>query len=168
MNAAGSGLAAEAPLVTCECTVLPEWIDYNGHMNVAWYVYAFDLASVALMDRLGLGDDYRATGFCSTFALESHILYQRELVEGDPIRITTQLIDFDPRRIHYFHRMLHGERGHQAATLEQLSIHVDRSGPKAAPMPALALQRLESLRAAHAALPVPEEAGRSVGIRRKA
>ena len=24
-------------------TVLPEWIDHNGHMNVAYYVLAFDL-----------------------------------------------------------------------------------------------------------------------------
>ncbi len=78
-----------APLELHHETVRPEWIDYNGHMNVAYYVLAFDLATDSFFDFLGLDEAYRETSGNSTFAVEAHITYQRELAEGDPLRFAT-------------------------------------------------------------------------------
>ncbi|HRZ24495.1 MAG TPA: thioesterase family protein, partial [Candidatus Contendobacter sp.] len=80
----------ESPLCLYTSVALPEWIDYNGHMNVAYYVLAFDHATDAFTEYLGLGRDYQERQRCSTFVVETHVNYQRELVAGDPIRITTQ------------------------------------------------------------------------------
>ena len=84
-----------APLDVHRATVLPEWIDWNGHMNVAYYVLVFDHATDAFLDYLGMGQAYRDEQNCSAFVVETHVNYQRELVAGDPMRITTQLLGFD-------------------------------------------------------------------------
>ena len=68
-------------------TVRPEWIDYNGHMNVAYYLLVFDHASDALIDQLDLGIDYRNRENCSMFAVETHITYEREVLEGDGLAV---------------------------------------------------------------------------------
>ncbi len=65
-----------------------DWIDYNGHMTVAYYVLAFDYSSDALMDYLGLDSDYREHTQNSAFVLEGHITYEQELVQDDPIHST--------------------------------------------------------------------------------
>src|SRR5690606_22498874 len=105
--------------------VHPDWIDFNGHMNVAYYVLAFDRATDKFFDWLGLDEAYRQATNRSTFALEQHILYLREVRLGDPLRFTTQLIDHDAKRIHYFHRMYHDREGYLAATTEIISMHID-------------------------------------------
>jgi acyl-CoA thioester hydrolase len=155
----------EAPLEFPLQRVLPQWIDYNGHMNVAWYVFAFDQCVDGLLDRIGLGPDYVSTRNCSSFTLEMHVNYLRELTEGDPLRITCQLLDFDDKRTHYFLTMHHADKGYVAATSEQISIHVDLGARRSGPYPAETMRRLERIRAAHAGLPRPELAGRSIGIR---
>jgi acyl-CoA thioester hydrolase len=155
----------EAPLALHREAVRAEWIDYNGHMNVAYYVLVFDHATDAFLDHLGLDGAYRAESGCSTFALESHLTYERELAEGDPLEITTQLLDFDERRIHFFHRMLHAGEGYLAATTELLSLHVDLGRRRAEPMSQSVLARLRVLGKAHARLPRPPQAGRAVGLR---
>src|SRR5689334_23702602 len=85
--------------------VLPEWVDYNGHMNVAWYVLAFDHATDALLDWLGLGRAYAESENRSVFVLETHVTYEREVTAGDTLRFRTRLIDHDARRLHVFHEM---------------------------------------------------------------
>ncbi|HSS64018.1 MAG TPA: thioesterase family protein, partial [Gammaproteobacteria bacterium] len=95
----------DAPLVLHQGKIQRDWIDYNGHMNVAYYVLVFDNATDALLDFLGMDEDYRKqTGF-TTYVLETHVTYDRELKENDPVRVETQLLDFDAKRLHYFSRM---------------------------------------------------------------
>ncbi|HUN51152.1 MAG TPA: thioesterase family protein [Candidatus Sulfotelmatobacter sp.] len=147
--------------------VLPEWIDYNGHMNVAFYVLAFDKALDSFCERYDLSLDYMKRSNCSTFVLEAHVTYQQEVLLGDPLHFTLQLLDVDPKRLHYFMRMYHADKGFLAATSEQLMVHVDMSDRRVAPMPTATLARLEALTTEHAGLPRPEEAGRIIGIRRK-
>ncbi len=99
------------PYSPYRATVAPEWIDYNGHMNVAYYVLAFDRATDRLFDYLGIGEAYRRATRHSIFALEAHVTYERELREGDEFEIATQLIDADRKRLHLFHAMTRSEDG---------------------------------------------------------
>ena len=146
--------------------VRPEYIDWNGHMNVAYYVLVFDHATDALFDYIGLDEAYRKANGYTTFTLEAQVTYQREVLEGDPLRITTQVLDFDHKRAHYFHRMHHAEEGWLAATNELLSLHIDTGKRRSTPFPEEIVARWAEAHAAHAALPRPPEAGRPMGIRR--
>ena len=148
--------------------VRPEWIDYNGHMNVAFYVLAFDHATDAVFEYLDIGEAYRRRTGCSMFAMEVHVLYMAELKEGEPLRITTQILGADEKRLHFFHRMYHAERGTPAACLVIMGLNVDMAARKARPFPPDAHARLQRAVAAHAAMPPPAEAGRVIGLRPKA
>lgn len=152
----------EAPFDRHRAEVLPEWIDVNGHMNVAYYVLAFDHATDLFFDYIGLDDSYRERTGGSTFAVESFVTYQREVVRGDPLRITTQLLAYDTKRLHFFHRMFHGTEGYLAATSEWLNLHINLNIRRVSPMPEEIQQRLAAIWAQHEALPVPEEVGRPV------
>lgn len=156
-----------APLELHRARVLPEWTDYNGHMNVAYYMLAFDHATDAFFDWLDLGHAYRRRTERSLFTLEAHIAYERELDAREALRFATQLVDFDAKRLHYFHWMYHAEKGFLAATNELLSIHVDLATRRSAPLPAEALERLARLKASHRHLPRPPGLGAVIGIRRR-
>jgi acyl-CoA thioester hydrolase len=157
---------SEAPLALYRDAVAPEWIDYNGHMNVAYYVLAFDRGTDRLLDHLGLGEAYRRATRHSIYVLEAHVTYERELKAGDPIAVTTQLIDADHRRLHVFHRMYHEEAGYLAATNELLALHVDLAGPRAVAMPAAAQAAVARLMAEHRALARPPQLGRRIALQR--
>ena len=157
----------EAPLRAPLARVLPEWIDYNGHMNVAFYVLAFDKALDTVFDRFDFGVDYVRRTNCSYFTLDIAISYAQEVTEGDPLAITFQLLDFDEKRLHYAMEMRHAEQGFLAAACEQLGVHVDLGTRRSAPMPGEIVQRLERVREAHRSLPCPAQVGRTIGIRRR-
>jgi acyl-CoA thioester hydrolase len=150
-----------------ELLVQPDWIDPNGHMNIARYVVAFDLASDAFCDHLGVGWAYmRATGN-STFALGMNLDYRRELFEGNPLRIATQLLDWDHKRLHIFHQMYHATEGFLAATNEVLFAHVCLAQRRSVPLPESAQAALARVASAHERLGVPEGAFRRLGIRER-
>ena len=77
------------------------------------------------------------------------------------------LLDFDHKRLHFFHRMYHATDEYLAATHEQISMHIDVRGPKGAPMAERIIERLESLFEAHSKQPRPSQSVRPIGIRRK-
>ena len=157
-------MTIETPFDRFTDRVRPEWTDYNGHMNVAYYFLIFDNATDAFYDYLGLDREYRERSGSSTFTLEGHITYDRELLEGDPVRVTSRLLDFDAKRLHYFHEMHHAEQGYLAATNELLGIHIDMGIRRSSPMPDRLLQRLAEVKQAHAALPPAPQVGRRIGI----
>lgn len=168
MDARGRDIVAGRPLVVHRETVKPEWIDYNGHMNVAYYVLAFDHATDALFDSLGLDTAYRdRTGF-STFALECHVVYKREVAAGDPLRFEVQMLDFDGRFFHYVNKMYHDRENYLAASCEWVSCSVDLATRRPAPMRPEIKARFQALYDAHRTMPRPPEAGRVMGIKRKA
>lgn len=156
-----------APLALHTGTVPAAWIDYNGHMNVAYYVLAFDQATDALLDYLTLDAAYRAQTQCSVFVLEAHVTYEQELVLNDPFRCTTQLFAADAKRIHYFHAMYHAQQGFLAATTELILLHVDLATRRSTPLPDTVQKQLAALLDTHQQLPRPPQAGRTIGIRRK-
>ncbi len=157
------------PHQTYTDVVRPEWIDHNGHMNMGYYMVVFDYATDDFFDLCGLTHAHREREQISTFALEGHINYLAEVREGDPLTFRTWLLDYDEKRIHYMHEMLHGDQGYRAATNELMSLHVSRKTRRAAPMHTDLQQRLAAIKAAQAAagLELPPEAGRSIGLRNR-
>ena len=156
--------SADAPLVLHRDHVRPEWIDYNGHLNLAYYVLIFDYATDAFLEAAGITESFRERENASTFSAEIHVTYLRELHQGDPVRITTQLLDFDDKRIHYFHRMHHAQEGYLAATNELLSLYMDMGSRRVTRMPAAVVERLDLLMRQHAGLPWPEQAGHLISV----
>ena len=142
----------------------PEWIDYNGHMNVAFYVMAFDHATDGLFDALGIGAAYCRRENRSVFAVEQHIAYKRELKQGESLVVSSQLLGFDDKRLHFFQRMAREDGEHLAATMETMGLHVDMAARRAAPFPASALAALARLMAAQAGIARPPESGRGIAL----
>jgi acyl-CoA thioester hydrolase len=153
-----------APIVCPERRVEAAWIDYNGHMNMAYYNVVFDQALDVVFDDLGIGAAYVRAGAGSCFTVEVHVTYLEELKLGDPLRVTYQLLDWDEKRLHFFAALHHAESGYLAATSEQMSLHVDMRSRKAAPFPAAAQQRIAVLMGVHHDLPRPEQVGHVMGI----
>ena len=106
----------EAPISRWQELVLEAWVDYNGHLNVAYYTHIFDNAVDIFYPLCGLGEPYKESTGLSTFAVECHIGYQREGSIGDEVRVTSQLLGYDEKRLHYFHTMYHAGEGYQMAT----------------------------------------------------
>jgi acyl-CoA thioester hydrolase len=147
--------------------VRPEWIDYNGHMNVAYYVMAFDQSLDNLLDQIELTRAYRDASNCTVYVLETHVTYRQEVKANDPLLITFRVVDVDDKRIHLFLEMYHEQEGFLAATSEQMILHIDASGPKAHPMPASILGNLQALYTAQKDFPAPDQLRAQIGIRRK-
>ncbi len=152
----------EAPFDEHRAVVLPDWIDYNGHMNVAYYLLAFDHATDDFFDFLGLDADHREAAGGSTFAGEIHLTYQREVGAGAPLRITSQLLGYDEKRLRFFNKMYHADEGFLAATMESLTLYVDLGRRRVAAFPDQIRRRLAEVMAVHGCLPAPDEAGRVI------
>jgi acyl-CoA thioester hydrolase len=153
------------PLDIYRAPVQAEWVDDNGHMNVAYYVLMFDRATDALLDRLGLGAAYRQRTNHSIYVLEAHVTYEREVKEGDMLRVATQLVDADAKRLHFFHTMYHAAAGYRAATTELLALHVDLAGPTGLKFAATEQAAVDAMLDEHRTLPRPPQLGRVIGIR---
>ena len=145
--------------------VRPEWIDINDHMNVAFYVLAFDYGVDALWDRLGITDDYINNDRGSTFAVECHITYQRELRKNDPYVVTSQLIAFDEKRVHQFQRLYHAEEKYLAATAEWLTLHVNLETRRVSPWPARILEQMHRVGRSQDGQSRPAEVGKQMTIK---
>jgi acyl-CoA thioester hydrolase len=153
-----------APFVSAVMKVEPAWIDYNGHLNMAYYNVLFDRAVDEAYELLGCGVAYLEASKHSTFTAEAHVRYVRELHAGDPVRVTFQLLDFDSKRMHYVEQLLHAEEGWLSATSENMVLHVDMTAKKVAPFPPQIRAQLQRMKAAHAKLPVPEGVGRRIAM----
>jgi acyl-CoA thioester hydrolase len=157
-------MTVPAPFDGYRDIVREAWIDHNEHMNMGYYMVVFDLATDAWLAYVGLDDEHRRAHDITTFSLEGHITYDREVRARDPLRFTTRLIDFDAKRIHYIHQMYHGEEGYLASTNELMTLHISRKTRRAAPMHASVLEHLGRIKAAHGALAPPPQAGRVIGL----
>lgn len=153
-------------LLTLTHSIPESWTDYNGHMNVAWYVAAFDLATDSLLDEIGIGADYARTRKRSMFALEGHITYDRELLQDDQITVRTFIHDHDQKRIHFFHEMYHATENYLAATHELIGLHMNLEERRSAPFPEEALTRIKTLADRYPVSSDRHGMSRIIGIRR--
>jgi carnitine 3-dehydrogenase len=141
-----------------------DWVDYNGHVHESRYLQLFADATDALLGRLGLDARHLEAGG-SYFTVETHLFHLRQLEAGDRVSVSTQVLDADEKRLHVFHTLLRDGEEDPLATAEQMLLHVDTSVGRAAPAPDDLLETVLDLRDAHASLPRPERAGRSIGRR---
>lgn len=155
-----------APFVSKVMDIQKDWIDYNGHLNMAYYNVLFDKCADDAFELMGMGPAYAKDRRLTIYTAEAHICYVRELHLGDPVRGTFQLLDHDDKRLRAYQELHHID-GWLAATSEVLTLHIDMSGPKVAPFPPDVHVKVKAMRAAHESLPMPERAGRSIAIKRK-
>ena len=148
-----------------EGRVLPEWIDSNQHMNVAYYVLAFDHGIDALWESFGITDDYINETQGSTFAVECHLTYVNELHEGDRYLITSQVLGYDEKRIHQFQRIYHADKGYLAATAEWMNLHVNLGTRRVSPWPEPILAAIGEFATRQARQERPTQAGRQMSLK---
>ena len=153
-----------APFDGYRDVVRPEWIDGNGHMNMGYYLVVFDLATDEFLRSVGLDEAHRRERRVTTFCLEAHVTYHREVRAGDELRFTTQLLGHDVKRLHYIHAMYDARDGWLAATNELMSLHVSLATRRGAPMAPEVLERLARVQRAHDALPRLPDVGRAIGL----
>ncbi len=158
--------AQNGPAMSDWMTVRPEWIDFNGHLNMAYYNVLFDNGIDDIYRLIGFGADYARTRGMTTYVADFRVRYLRELHEGDRVRCAFYLLDHDSKRFHCFQELYH-EDGWMAATAEGLTLHVDMTGPRVAPMPADIAANVALMQAAHDLLPRPHGVGLPIGIPRK-
>jgi acyl-CoA thioester hydrolase len=156
-----------APFVSSVMRIEPQWIDFNGHLNMAYYIVLFDRAVDELYELLGLGPAYLKQHGHSTMVAEMHVRYLRELREGDSVRVSVQLLDYDAKRVQLFEQVQHATENWVSASCETMTLHIDMTAKKVAPFPDSVMRALKRMKNAHAVLPPPEGAGRSVGMPKK-
>jgi len=153
-----------APFVSTVMQIEPQWIDYNGHLNMAYYNVMMDRAIDQMWLHLGIGPTYMKERHGSTFTAECHVRYLREIHLGDPVQISVFLIAADAKRLHTFEELRHATEGWLSATSENMTLHVAMASRRTAPFPPDIRARIDAVLNAHAVLPRPEGIGRSVGM----
>jgi carnitine 3-dehydrogenase len=149
------------PLRLHETVVDPSWVDYNGHMTEARYLHVFADATDAFLRHVGLDAAYLEGGH-SAYTVETHLRHLREIGGLEPLEIVTQVLGADEKRLQLFHTMSHSRSGETLATSEHLLLHVDTGAGRACRWVEPLANRIAAAAAAHAALPVPEGAGRAI------
>ncbi len=105
--------------------VKKEWTDYNGHLNVAFYVHIFDIAADVMLDNFNMGGISAKKNKKTTFVAEMHTVYKQEIKLGEEVETQITFVDHDKKRIHYRLSMFHKKKKYLAATNEVLSLYVD-------------------------------------------
>ncbi|MEZ6051367.1 MAG: thioesterase family protein [Planctomycetaceae bacterium] len=156
-----------APFISSPQTVEEQWIDFNGHLNMAYYGVLFDRTADDPFAALGMGPEYLQRTNCSTFMLEAKYHFLRELHVGDEVSATLQVLDVSDKCLHYVQELHHAQHGWLSAVMEALVIHVDMATRKPAPFPAGIQKSLLAVLDVHLTLPTPHHVGSRIGIRRK-
>ena len=151
------------PLRLHSARVLPEWIDYNGHMTESRYLQVFGDGTDALLRHIGADADYHARGF-SYYTVETHIRHLREVGVDAPLHVTTQVLGADEKRIHMFHSLYESKSETLLATSENMQLHVGTAEGRACAAAPEVLSKVQAIADAYADLPVPEGAGRAIAM----
>jgi len=160
----GSPMDESVPQRLLDLTVLPAWIDYNGHMTEFRYVQVFSDSCEALLRRVGMHDEYVAAGH-SYYTAETHNQFFDEVGVNESFYTTVQILLADAKRLHVFYRMHAVEDDRLLATLEAMYLHVNMKTGKVVAAESDATTKLMKIAEAHVALEKPEAAGRYVGQR---
>lgn len=151
----------------CTATPRPEMLDYNAHLNIAYYGLLFEEAARANFSRIDISRAYRERSDCAIFAAEVHTVFHREVLGDEPVSIYFRLLDLDQRKIHSMFFMVKDRDGSLAAAQEILYLHVDLRRRRTAPIPEPQAGRLAALLEKHGRLSPPADAGRRVALRRQ-
>lgn len=155
-------------LVVYRDKVQPDWIDYNGHLNDAYYVVAFSRGLDGFMEAIGLNAEFREKQQVSMFTLQCMTHYFKEIDEGEAFTITCQLIDHDHNKVHLYLQMWHQETCEEHAAFEALMLHMNMRQRRSAPWLAETEEKVIAQFTQDQKRPQPDKVGASIGIRRKA
>ena len=144
--------------------VMPEWLDYNGHMTEFRYGQVFSDATDEVIKAGGFDEAYLQQGF-SFFTVETHIRFLGEMHLGSGFVVDSQILSFDGKKLHLCHQM-RNEAGDVVATGEHMLLHVDTKKGASAPAQAPVADQLGALANAQKNLTVPDFCGRAVGQKR--
>jgi len=159
-----NAVAGGEPFRSSIMQIEPQWIDYNGHLNMAYYNVMFDRAIDQLWMQLGIGPAYMEERGGSTFTAECHVRYLREIHLGDPVQISVWLLEADDKRLHTFEELRHATEGWISATSENMSLHIDMGSRKVSPFPSDIREQIAAIARAHGTAPRPEGIGRSIAM----
>jgi acyl-CoA thioester hydrolase len=156
----------EQGLVIYRTQVLPEWIDFNGHLRDAYYVLVASCAADALMDHLGMDAAYRQRTHCTLYTLEMHVHYFHEVLQTDLLEVTVRIIAVDEKRIHAGFDLNCARYSEPAASVELMLLHVEQGEKVAArPFPTEVARALDTLRAATADVAPARPGSRKIELR---
>ncbi|MBO9354345.1 thioesterase [Bordetella petrii] len=147
-------LAQELPRT--QLTVETSWTDLYGHMNAARYVRVFDHVGFQLLDPLGVGESYTRAARCGIYTVDIAVNYRRELLAGDPLELRVRVLGADAKRLLCLMELFQTRDNYLAATMEQLSVHVNLETRRSQAFPESLAQSLQAAAQAHAAVPLPE------------
>jgi acyl-CoA thioester hydrolase len=165
MSKKSANTLPETGIVLSHCSVGTQWLDYNDHMNVAYYVMAFDLGIDTFKDAIGITLESIQKKKRSTVALESHITYRQEAKLGDSLSVETRIVDFDGKRIHYYQEMYREKE--LLSTQETLSISFDTVARKVCEFEAEPARNLRLMLERQNSTQKHGVIGRSITIRKK-
>jgi acyl-CoA thioester hydrolase len=159
--------SSAAPFISDPIAIEAAWIDYNGHLNQAYYGVIFDRALDALLAPSGLDADTIKARGVTYMTAETHYCYLREVLQSDPVRVALRVLDCDDKRLHVFCELRHATDDWLACTSEWMFLSVSLETRRVAPWPTDVRARLEAMRAASAGGGRPIQAGRRIAIVRK-
>lgn len=154
--------SATGPLRLHEVNVPADWVDYNGHMNDSRYMQLSSETGDVFLHLIGMDGAYLASGR-SFFTVESHLVYISQAYAGDHLYVTVQLLAHDQKRLRIFTSIHRAADDTLVATAEHMMLHVDTAVGKASPAGAEVLASLDGIARHHSQLPLPAQAGRSIG-----
>ena len=154
----------ESPLCLYTASVPPEWIDHNGHMNLAAYLIAFDRCFARWCDHIGIGPHQIPETGRTIFVAETHLVYRHELHRGERVDIGIRVLALSPKRMHTHLSMVRREGGDLACVNEKLDVCVDLATRRSSPFPPAVLRTLQSVHDHEPHLPPPAHAGHRVGL----
>ncbi|MCY1402187.1 L-carnitine dehydrogenase [compost metagenome] len=151
-------------LTTYRTAILPEWVDYNGHLRDAFYLLIFSYATDALMDQIGLDAEGREATGHTLYTLECHLNYLDEVKLGAEVEVRTQLLGHDGKRLHIHHSLHYPGATAELAASEQMLMNIDTRQTRSAPFAQRVAERIRPIADAHAQLPRPVHVGRVIGL----
>ena len=151
-------------LTTYRTAILPEWVDYNGHLRDAFYLLIFSYATDALMDRIGLDAQGREATGHTLYTLECHLNYLDEVKLGAEVEVRTQLLGHDAKRLHIHHSLHYPGATAELAASEQMLMNIDSKAGRSTPFDGQVLVRVQALGEADRALARPAWVGRVIGL----
>lgn len=155
----------KSPFVTDIKCVLPEWIDYNGHMNVAFYTMVFDEALDNFLDEIGIGESYVKTNQNGPYALQANYHYMNELLEGENFRVKIFLVDVNDKCFHVAMEIVSEKNLSVAAFCEQITMNVDLSRRKSNCYPDWVRAKFDKILSNQGGVQLPKQIGKPLGLR---
>ena len=160
-------MIVSSPYKTRSQVVLSEWIDYNGHMNVAYYTLAFDKAlDFFFEDVLDIGPTFVTKNKEGPFALKASYNYFSELLEGDNFFVDISILDFDLKRVHIFGEMRKEESLELSAVFETVLMNMDLSARKVKHYPEKVIKLFKLFKLSLVKETIPSEIGKKITLKK--